>query len=205
MTTNIQLKRIGAIVLTDRRYTDGYTTDDQESISDSDFDESTFESDDTSAEEHISAESDASYSDVEENDLLSMATQPDTVEKAGVVWSIHPTVEYSRLPATNIIKVKPGFTTKVKTVLGAFKLFFTNEIVDEIVFYTNRYAERCFTEKEKSKSDLHRWKRIDRVELEAFIGLLIHAGLNRNNHELLSVLWDISRSPPIYRATMPLH
>ncbi|CAF3701155.1 unnamed protein product [Rotaria socialis] len=33
-------------------------------------------------------------------------------------------------------------------------------------------------------------------------GLLIQSGVNRNNHELLSELWDISQSHPIYRATM---
>ncbi len=53
MASNTQLKRIGAIVLSDGRDAGDYVTDDQESIPDSDFDGSVSESDDTSDEEHI--------------------------------------------------------------------------------------------------------------------------------------------------------
>ena len=42
------------------------------------------------------------------------------------------------------MKIKSGFSTKVQTILDSFKLFFTNELFDEIVFRTNRYAECYF-------------------------------------------------------------
>ncbi|CAF1533567.1 unnamed protein product [Didymodactylos carnosus] len=54
----------------------------------------------------------------------------------------------------------------------------------------------------KSKSS--KWKPIDRVELESFIGLVIRAGLHRNNYESFNDLWDISQSSPLYRGTMSL-
>ena len=52
--------------------------------------------------------------------------------------------------------------------------------------------------------DSYCWKRVDHIELESFIGLLIQSGVHRSNHELLNDLWDVSRSCPLYRATVSL-
>ena len=204
MSTNKQLKRIGAIILADGPIVDDFVSDDQESISDSDFSESVSESDDTSTEEHISVDSDSSDSDIDENDGVSTLVQPEKLEKGGVVWSTDPLARHGRLRATDIIKTKPGFPTKVPSIFEAFKLFLTNEILDEIVFHTNRYAEQYFTMHRRLQTDSRRWHPIDRLELESFIGLLIKSGMNRTNHESLNVLWDISESPPVYRATMSI-
>ncbi len=42
------------------------------------------------------------------------------------------------------------------------------------------------------------------MELEAFVGLLIQAGVGHSNHESITELWDIRKNRPIYRATMSL-
>ncbi|CAF0947317.1 unnamed protein product [Rotaria sordida] len=108
---------------------------------------------------------------------------------------MYPKQVQGQIPAANVMKKKPGSTTKVQTILDAFKLFFTNEILDGIVFHTNRYAEQCFNQNTRSRqasntvsSKSRRWQPTDRVELEAFIGLLIQSGVNRSNHELLNDL-----------------
>ena len=87
----------------------------------------------------------------------------------------------------------------------------TNEILDEVVIQTNRYAEQYFDQNKRSKIDSNaikskssKWKPIDRIELESFIGLVIQAGLHRNNHESLRDLWDISQRSQLYRATLSL-
>ncbi|CAF1008288.1 unnamed protein product [Didymodactylos carnosus] len=169
------------------------------------------ESDDTSTNEHISEESNKSNSDDDDQCDVYTDDQPETLEKAGIIWSIHAKPAKGRIPAVNIIKKKLGPITKVQTILDAFKLFFTNEILDEIVIQTNRYAEQYFDQNKRSKTDSNtieskssKWKPIDRVELESFIGLVIRAGLHRNNHESLNDLWDISQSSPLYRGTMSL-
>ncbi|CAF1182264.1 unnamed protein product [Rotaria sordida] len=98
------------------------------------------------------------------------------------------------------------------TILNAFKLFFTNEILDQIVLHRNLYAKRYFDQKIRSrqdsnsiKLDSHCCKPIDRIELESFIGLLIQSGVNRSNYELLyDHLWNISQSCPLYCATVSL-
>ncbi|CAF4210444.1 unnamed protein product, partial [Rotaria sordida] len=204
------LKRIRNIILTDENEIDDNISAGQNSDSDSEYDPDAIESDDTSANEHISEESDSSCSDIDQDDI-GRDDQPDTLEKDGVTWSMYPKQVQGRIPAANVMKKKPGSTTKVQTILDAFKLFFTYEILDGIVFRTNRYAEQYFNQNTRSRqasntvsSKSRRWQPTDRVELEAFIGLLIQSGVNRSNHELLNDLWDISQIRPLYRATMSL-
>ncbi|CAF1585640.1 unnamed protein product, partial [Adineta steineri] len=204
------LKRIGEILLIDDNEIDDPINEDLESDSDdSDYEAVVPDSDDTSTDEYISSQYDSSDSDVDQNN--SLVSQPSTLEKNEIVWSIDPNPVQGRIGAANIMKKKAGCIAKVHTILDCFKLFITNEILDVIVLHTNRYAERYFdqlkTIPDYSGIKTHKnrqWKSIDRIELESFIALLIQSGLNHSNHDLLNELWDISQSRPIYRATMSL-
>ncbi|CAF4096248.1 unnamed protein product, partial [Rotaria sp. Silwood1] len=168
------------------------------------------ESDDTSTDEHISEQSDSSDSDIDGDNII-VNTQPATLQKGELTWSSDPSSVQSRTPAANIMKKKPGYSTKVQNIVDAFKLFFTDEILDLIVLHTNRYATQYLDQNKNrqkvSKTKMkkyHEWRPIDRTELESFIGLLLQLGVTHGNHELLSELWDISQSRPLYRATMSL-
>ena len=143
--------------------------------------------------------------------VFDLGSQPETLKRNGVTWSMYSNSEQSRTAAANVMKKKAGPTIKIQTILDAFKLFFTNRILDQIVLHTNLYAKRYYDKKIRSQQDSNNirfdsycWKRVDRVELESFIGLLIQSGVHRSNHELLNDLWDVSRSCPLYRATMSL-
>ena len=81
--------------------------------------------------------------------------------------------------------------------------------MDEIVSQTNKYAKRHIDQVNQRRSDASpyrtaqtRWKDLDRIELEALIGLLTESGVRHSHHESTAELWDISRSVPIYLATM---
>jgi hypothetical protein len=50
----------------------------------------------------------------------------------------------------------------------------------------------------------HEWKEVDEIEINAFIGLLILAGVMRSMNENLEELWSIESGRPIFRASMPL-
>ena len=204
------LKRIRDILLADEHGINNDVNDDQSSDSDSESDFLATESDDTSNSEHRSEESDLSNSDFEQGDVVT-SSQPETLKRNGVTWSMYSNLEQSRTAAANVMKKKAGPTIKIQTVLDAFKLFFTNEILDQIVLHTNLYAKRYYDKKIRPQQDSNNirfdsycWKPVDRIELESFIGLLIQSGVHRSNHELLNDLWDISRSCPLYRATMSL-
>ncbi|CAF4799447.1 unnamed protein product, partial [Rotaria sp. Silwood2] len=155
-------------------------------------------------------ESDLSNSDFEHGDVVTVS-QPETLKKNGVTWSMYPNLEQSRTAVANVMKKKSGPTIKIQTILDAFKLVFTNEMLEQIVLHTNLYAKRYYDKKIRPRQDSNNirsdsqiWKPVDRIELESFIGLLIQSGVHRSNHELLNGLWDISQSCPLYCATMSL-
>ncbi|CAF4192422.1 unnamed protein product [Rotaria magnacalcarata] len=102
----------------------------------------------TSTNEHISEQSDFSDSDINQA-AMTTDKQPETLEKAGITWSIHSNTVQGRISATNTMKKKTGFVAK---------------ILDETVFHTNRYAERYLDQKQGSLRDMnakklnpHKW------------------------------------------------
>ncbi|CAF3081518.1 unnamed protein product [Rotaria sp. Silwood2] len=186
-------------------------SEDEKLESDSDYLFSGTESDDTSTDECISKEDDSTDSYVSDDDDINSNTQPDTIEKGGVTWSAQNNKSSGRFRATNILKKKSGSVTTVQTIFDVFKLFFTNDILDEIVLQTNKYAKRYFTEQHymqlnarNHQTKLTKWRDLDCTKLEKFIGLLIQAGVGHNNHESITELWGISKNRPIFHATMPL-
>ncbi|CAJ1061412.1 piggyBac transposable element-derived protein 4-like [Xyrichtys novacula] len=48
------------------------------------------------------------------------------------------------------------------------------------------------------------WKRMDAVDLRAYMGLLLLAGVYRSRGEATASLWDAESGRSIFRATMPL-
>ncbi|XP_061899654.1 piggyBac transposable element-derived protein 4-like [Entelurus aequoreus] len=48
------------------------------------------------------------------------------------------------------------------------------------------------------------WKKMDETDLQAYLGLLILAGVYRSRGEAATTLWDAESGRPIFRATMPL-
>ena len=141
------LKRIRDILLADEHGINNDVNDDQSSDSDSESDFLATESDDTSNSEHISEESDLSNSDFKQGDIVT-TSQPETLKRNGVTWSMYSNSEQSRTAAANVMKKKAGPTIKIRTILDAFKLFFTNEILDQIVLHTNLYAKRYYDKKD---------------------------------------------------------
>lgn len=184
MITNSNLKRIREILLTNNNNEfDNTVSEDDESDSDSDYSAPETESDDTSTDECISEKDDSSDSYISD-DNTNTNIQPKSIQKDGVTWSIRNSEEYGRRRAANIIKKKPGAVTAVDTIVDAFKLFFTNDISDAVVLQTNNYARRYFDQQNQRQntaachSKSIQWKEFDRVVLEAFIGLLIQAGVS---------------------------
>jgi hypothetical protein len=99
------------------------------------------------------------------------------------------------------MKKRSGAVTAVYTIVDAFKLFFINDILDIIVLQKNNYARRYFDQQNQRQfnadthhSKLIKWKELDRIELEAFLGLLIQAGVSHTNHQSVEELWNIGKN-----------
>jgi len=152
-------------------------------------------------DECISKDDGSSDSNVSDDDThIDTNTQSATIEKSSILWSTHKNTAPGRLPATSIMKKKPSSVTTVQTIIETFKLFITNKYASRYVDQQNRKRLNVGTNPTKS----NKWKNLDCIELEAFLGLLIQAGVGHVNHESLTELWDISQSRSIYHATMLL-
>jgi len=71
------------------------------------------------------------------------------------------------------------------TPLSLFKLFFTDQLIDEMVNQTNMYALQCKKSKEihlkkYPSARLNYWKDLNRDDIFVFIGLIIIMGIHKN-------------------------
>lgn len=80
-------------------------------------------------------------------------------------------------------------------IKSSFQLFLPKSIEGIILEMTNLEGKRVFGDT---------WREIDLVDLQAYIGLLILAGVYRSNNEATKSLWDAESGRPIFRATMSL-
>jgi hypothetical protein len=160
--------------------------DDQNSGSETEDDESKTSDDD----EEI---------DLENPKLNDNSTwQSSYSSKSGITWS-----SYSDRPAntdsSNDNVVKSGLTevtANITSIEDAFLCFMPEKMLEKILIYSNFKYTQNITSTEKSEE-------ITMIELIAFIGLLLLAGLLGKSKTDLKYLWR--RSPlesPIFKATM---
>lgn len=123
-------------------------------------------------------------SDIEENDTSSPINEreyanetidPMFVSKDGIVWQPEPIQQRSgRFRNENIISLPPGTTRYAKVRVGdikdAFLLFFPQHIENVILSHYNAFARAKYGEN---------FTKIDSNLLQAYIGLLILAGVYR--------------------------
>lgn len=121
-------------------------------------------------------------------------TAPGWVGRNGEVWSpTNAETTHFSLPARG---VTPGPThyavVRVDTIVSAFDLFLTTDMIELIVAMTNLNGRRS----QKN------WTDVDSTELRAYVGLLILAGVFRSKGETTLSLWDERSGRAIFRATM---
>jgi len=80
----------------------------------------------------------------------------------------------------NVVRVAPGPSAAVPldaTPKNIFDLFFSGEMVDIILRFTNKYANECFVAHNARNGTELQWSLVDQTELEALFGLLLYAGI----------------------------
>ncbi|XP_059394628.1 piggyBac transposable element-derived protein 4-like [Carassius carassius] len=110
-----------------------------------------------------------------------------------------PQKQRGRFPAHRIIRMAPGPTrlacANAKDIRSTFELFFPDDIKQILIEMTNLEGKRVSGAA---------WKKLDWTDLQAFLGLLILAGVYRSHHEAIGSLWHGVSGRAIFRATMPL-
>lgn len=104
-----------------------------------------------------------------------------------------------RARVENIVKMTSGptryATSCVDNIKSSFQIFLPESIEGIILEMTNLEGKRAFGDT---------WTDLDLEELQAYMGLLILAGVYSSNNEAPQSLWDAESGRPIFQATMSL-
>ncbi|TKS65943.1 PiggyBac transposable element-derived protein 4 [Collichthys lucidus] len=147
--------------------------------------------------EEYNPEHDESSSEEEENPEPERET---FLSKNGkITWSSAAYNQHGRHAEQNVIKMTPGPTryavSHAHDIVSTFYLFITPAIEKIILEMTNLEGFRKYGDS---------WKKMDETDLQAYLGLLILAGVYRSRGEAAASLWDAESGRSIFRATMPL-
>lgn len=117
-------------------------------------------------------------------------------------WSIHCSRRNVRTRRENIVIHLPGvlqYARNSNTVIDCWNLYFTKEMIEKIVSYTNLYLAKL-KEKYNRARDCNY---TNFQEICALIGLLYLAGVKKSQHLNVKELWqDDGTTPECFRATM---
>ncbi|XP_035521007.1 uncharacterized protein LOC118330532 isoform X2 [Morone saxatilis] len=177
--------------------------------SESDSDEKAFETDDDpntdddidfTLERYYSdnpPESEEDTEDTEEEEEEEMAAPSGNEwksKKGHILWSPTPPETLGHVPATGGTPGPTRYaTSRISTLKSCFDLFLTEEIIKLLVDTTNVQGKRSIKD----------WKDLDATDMEAYIGILILAGVYRSRNESTPSLWDDHTGRAIFRATIP--
>lgn len=144
--------------------------------------------------------------DDEEGDVVQnvQPSENETLYKArsGHLWTNLP-LPTSRTRARNLFREVAGLrgaAQDASTREECFDAYMTNDILQKIVLYTNKFAAEYIIQKNATDKKLYR--DTDILELRAFLGILITMGINNDTKQDLERLWDDANGRPIYSAGM---
>ena len=134
---------------------------------------------------------------------------PSGNKKISIDFSNQPPTNIGRQGSKDVIKNKPGVAAYARNAvspLDTFKLFFTDEILDTLVMYTNKKIESTFSMLDDTVLESDKYPHVkltNEIEFEALLGLLYFRGLyNLNNHSLKEVLFSNRDGLPVFGASM---
>ncbi|XP_070604145.1 NADH dehydrogenase (ubiquinone) complex I, assembly factor 6 isoform X1 [Erythrolamprus reginae] len=156
-------------------------------------------------EDHISdwesndENSDSEVEYEEEHDTQTTSQMQEIHSKnKDLIWNLQPS-HADGLPTENIIKATTGPTTyaisRISDIRSAFALFLNTTILNILIQMTNIEGQQVYGDK---------WHKLDVTALNAYIGLLLLAGVYKSYGEATKSLWNPETGRHIFRATMSL-
>lgn len=129
--------------------------------------------------------------------------------KNGYQWN-SAAAPATQTAVANVLTQRKGLTAVgkgCKDICESFKCFVTMDMVLLIVKETNRRGKKAVREwndVHQIADEQHVWNDTDEIEVLAFIGLLIQAGVQKSVVEGSDELWSAKYGRPVYRAAMSL-
>lgn len=95
-------------------------------------------------------------------------------------WTVYNGPDFISFPYTLLGGYKEPHVNKPVSILDFFHLFFSEEILNEIVAETNRYAEEKINKQRplRARSIWSSWKNVTFEEIKAFLGVVLNMALN---------------------------
>ncbi|XP_035768532.1 piggyBac transposable element-derived protein 4-like [Neolamprologus brichardi] len=116
-----------------------------------------------------------------------------------LIWCSVPPSDKRRMMKVERDKSHCGPTTyaisRIDDIKSTFALFLPKSIEEVILNMTNKEGRRVYGNK---------WRKMDPIDLQAYVGMLILAGVYRSNKEATASLWHAESGRTIFRATMTL-
>ena len=149
-------------------------------------------------ENHTSGESES------EDEFINSAEDITSVHSISskdneITWKYSQPTQIGRASLCNIIRQSPGITrfaaNRIIDIRSSFELLFHSSIQSYIIKMTNIEGEKIFGNK---------WAPIDEICFQAYIGLLILAGVYKSHGESTKSLWNEETGRAIFGATMSL-
>lgn len=165
-------------------------------VSDDDESVSEFENNTSGESEENSSEDDSNTNiDIEP----AAVSQTISSRDRKIEWMVAPPQQHGRLSSANVIKSTPGVTryacARIADIKTSFEAVYHETIEKEIIKMTNIEGRRVFGED---------WTNLDKITFQAYIGLLLLAGVFKSCGESTKSLWNKETGRNIFRATMSL-
>ncbi|XP_031735170.1 piggyBac transposable element-derived protein 4-like [Anarrhichthys ocellatus] len=173
--------------------------------------ESTDEEESEAEMEEVSEVEDCNYHDEEEestDEEESEEEDPAAIEEyfqskdEKIIWSSIPPSDRRRMLTVERAERETSHhgptayaRSRIDDIKSTFDLFLPKPIEEVVLNMTNKEGRRVYGNK---------WRKMDRMDLQAYVGLLILAGVYRSSKEATSSLWHAESGRAIFRATMTL-
>lgn len=127
------------------------------------------------------------------------------VSENGFLWASEGnSTATGKTPAKNVVHIRPGPSPPAKEKYipsECFKLFFNNELVDQVLRHTNEEIEKQKRNYNENNTD-GTVKELCLEELYALLGLIVLAAALHDNHLSTNIMFDNSYCGDRYKATM---
>lgn len=163
------------------------------------------EESDAETEGYVELNEDTDDDDDEEEENDGQETNESYyIGKDGTQWSkkAPPTSRTRNHNVVDFTRKKPGPTGNIHDPYTIMRSIMTEEIIHLVLRETNRKGREVtaawnLANPTKKKE----WKPVTVKEFDAFVAILLYAGLTRSNHEPAMELWGATRCP-IYKAAL---
>lgn len=151
------------------------------------------------SEDHITEnECSSSESESEERPMQQVNNTLLSKDKS-IEWKRVPSTQQGRKASCNVISNTPGptryATSRIHDEYTSFLLYFPPPLEKIILDNTNIEGKRIYEDN---------WHGVDSIEMHAYFGLLLLAGVYKSHNESTESLWNADTGRNIFRATMSL-